>query len=118
MPSGIFARLQAPSLSWFKQSGKPPRPATALPAQPGLVLEPASPASDGNDRRRWMGQEKLGYLGLGLMGFPMTLRLLKAGHDVTVWNRSPGKAAGLIEAGAKLAATPREVAAAAGIVFM
>src|SRR4051812_1412444 len=62
--------------------------------------------------------EKLGYLGLGLMGVPMTLRLLKAGHDVTVWNRSAGKAAGLIEAGAKPAATPGEVAAAAGIVFM
>ena len=32
------------------------------------------------------GREKLGYLGLGLMGFPMTKRLLNAGHDVTVWN--------------------------------
>ena len=55
--------------------------------------------------------EKLGYLGLGMMGFPMTRRLLDAGHDVTVWNRSPGKAAGLVEAGATPAATPREVAA-------
>ena len=54
--------------------------------------------------------EKLGYLGLGLMGIPMTRRLLNAGHDVTVWNRSPGKAAGLVEAGAALAATPRDVA--------
>ena len=44
--------------------------------------------------------EKLGYLGLGLMGIPMTRRLLSAGYDVTVWNRSPGKAAGLVEAGA------------------
>ena len=52
--------------------------------------------------------EKLGYLGLGLMGIPMTRRLLNAGHDVTVWNRSPGKAGGLVEAGATLAATPRE----------
>ena len=48
--------------------------------------------------------EKLGYLGLGMMGFPMTRRLLNAGHDVTVWNRSPGKAAALVEAGAKPAA--------------
>jgi len=46
--------------------------------------------------------EKLGYLGLGMMGFPMTQRLVAAGHDVTVWNRSSGKAAALIEAGAKL----------------
>ena len=61
---------------------------------------------------------KLGYLGLGMMGFPMTRRLLNAGHEVTVWNRSRGKATALIEAGAKAAANPREVAASAGIVFM
>lgn len=64
------------------------------------------------------GREKLGYLGLGLMGIPMARRLLNAGHDVTVWNRSAGKAAGLVEAGARSAATPREVAAKAGIVFL
>ena len=40
----------------------------------------------------------------------MTRRLIKAGHDVTVWNRSSGKAAALVEAGAKAAACPREVA--------
>ena len=62
--------------------------------------------------------EKLGYLGLGLMGIPMTRRLLNAGHHVTVWNRSPGKAAGLIEAGARPAATPRDVAGNAEIIFM
>jgi 3-hydroxyisobutyrate dehydrogenase len=64
------------------------------------------------------GREKLGYLGLGLMGMPMTQRLLNAGHDVTVWNRSAGKAAALVAAGAKPAAAPRDVAAKAGIVFM
>jgi 3-hydroxyisobutyrate dehydrogenase len=62
--------------------------------------------------------EKLGYLGLGMMGFPMTRRLLNEGHDVTVWNRSAGKAAALVAAGAKLAAQPRDVAATAGIIFM
>jgi 3-hydroxyisobutyrate dehydrogenase len=62
--------------------------------------------------------EKLGYLGLGMMGFPMTRRLLNAGHDVTVWNRSAGKAAALIEAGAKPASRPRDVADAASIIFM
>ncbi|MDP3693527.1 NAD(P)-dependent oxidoreductase [Bradyrhizobium sp.] len=64
------------------------------------------------------GREKLGYLGLGLMGIPMTRRLLDAGHDVTVWNRSPGKAADLAAAGAKPAATPRDVAGTADIIFM
>jgi 3-hydroxyisobutyrate dehydrogenase len=62
--------------------------------------------------------EKLGYLGLGLMGLPMAGRLLNAGHDVTVWNRSTEKAAGLIKAGARLASSPRDVATAASIVFM
>jgi 3-hydroxyisobutyrate dehydrogenase-like beta-hydroxyacid dehydrogenase len=62
--------------------------------------------------------EKLGYLGLGMMGFPMTRRLLAAGYEVAVWNRSAGKAAALVEAGAKPAANPREVAATATIVFM
>jgi 3-hydroxyisobutyrate dehydrogenase len=62
--------------------------------------------------------EKLGYLGLGMMGFPMARRLLNAGHDVAVWNRSAGKATALIEAGAKPKAHPGEVAAAASILFM
>ena len=62
--------------------------------------------------------EKLGYLGLGMMGFPMSRRLLSAGHEVSVWNRSRGKAKALIEAGAKPAANPREVAASVSIIFM
>jgi 3-hydroxyisobutyrate dehydrogenase-like beta-hydroxyacid dehydrogenase len=62
--------------------------------------------------------EKLGYLGLGMMGFPMTRRLLNAGYDVAVWNRSAGKAAALVEAGAKSAASPRDIATAASIIFM
>jgi 3-hydroxyisobutyrate dehydrogenase len=62
--------------------------------------------------------EKLGYLGLGMMGFPMARRLINAGYDVTVWNRSSGKAAALIEAGARLAPQPSDVAATANIIFM
>jgi 3-hydroxyisobutyrate dehydrogenase len=62
--------------------------------------------------------ERLGYLGLGMMGFPMTRRLLNAGYEVAVWNRSAGKAAALVEAGATLAANPREMATTATIIFM
>jgi 3-hydroxyisobutyrate dehydrogenase len=62
--------------------------------------------------------ERLGYLGLGMMGFPMTRRLVSAGYDVTIWNRSPGKAATLVEAGAKLAAKPQDVVPTADIIFM
>ena len=75
----------------------------------------AMAAADGVDGQN---AEKLGYLGLGMMGFPMARRLLNAGHDVTVWNRSSGKAAALAEAAAKPASSPREVAAAASLVFM
>jgi 3-hydroxyisobutyrate dehydrogenase len=62
--------------------------------------------------------EKLGYLGLGMMGFPMARRLLNAGHGLAVWNRSAGKAAALVEAGAKHLAHPGEIAAATNILFM
>jgi 3-hydroxyisobutyrate dehydrogenase len=62
--------------------------------------------------------EKLGYLGLGMMGVPMARRLIDAGHEVSVWNRSAGKAQALIKAGAKLAANPRDVAEFCSIIFM
>jgi 3-hydroxyisobutyrate dehydrogenase len=61
---------------------------------------------------------KLGYIGIGLMGKPMVLRLVAAGHEVTVWNRSREKLAPVLEKGAKAAASPAEVARAAEIVMM
>lgn len=55
---------------------------------------------------------KIGFIGLGLMGKPMALNLLKAGHSVTVWNRTPERAQEVVAAGATLAKTPREAASA------
>ena len=55
-------------------------------------------------------------LGLGAMGARMAHRLMHAGHPVTVYNRSPDRAAPLVEAGATSAETPREAAAASGVV--
>jgi 3-hydroxyisobutyrate dehydrogenase-like beta-hydroxyacid dehydrogenase len=49
---------------------------------------------------------KIGFLGLGNMGAAMAANLLKAGHELTVYNRSPAKAEPLTAAGATLAATP------------
>src|SRR5258708_39703220 len=49
-------------------------------------------------------------VGLGAMGSRMAKRLLDAGHDVAVWNRSPERAAELVGVGATLAATPAEAA--------
>jgi 3-hydroxyisobutyrate dehydrogenase-like beta-hydroxyacid dehydrogenase len=57
------------------------------------------------------------FLGLGLMGAPMARRLLDAGHELVVWNRSADKAAPLEEAGARRAGTPREAAAGAEVVI-
>jgi 3-hydroxyisobutyrate dehydrogenase len=61
---------------------------------------------------------RLGFIGLGLMGRPMTQRLLAAGYTVTVWNRSPEKLAPLLEKGARAAESPAAVARAAQIVLM
>ncbi|MEM8569460.1 MAG: NAD(P)-dependent oxidoreductase [Pseudomonadota bacterium] len=60
---------------------------------------------------------KLGFLGLGMMGSGMASRLLEAGHDVTVWNRSPDKAQQMVDAGAARAATPADAARGAEAVF-
>ncbi len=60
---------------------------------------------------------RLGYIGIGLMGLPMTRRLLAAGHPVTVWNRSPEKTEAAVAVGATRAASPRAVAEASEIVF-
>lgn len=60
---------------------------------------------------------KIGFLGLGMMGSGMAASLMRAGHEVSVWNRSAGKAAALAEAGAREAETPREAAEGADAVF-
>lgn len=61
---------------------------------------------------------RLGFIGLGLMGKPMTLRLLAAGYAVSVWNRSREKLEPLLEKGARAADSPAAVARAADIVLM
>jgi 2-hydroxy-3-oxopropionate reductase len=61
---------------------------------------------------------QIGFLGTGLMGSPMAHRLLLAGHEVTVWNRSPEKTESLLEAGARVAASPREAVAGAETVVL
>jgi 3-hydroxyisobutyrate dehydrogenase-like beta-hydroxyacid dehydrogenase len=59
----------------------------------------------------------LGFVGLGVMGGQMVDRLLSKGHSVTGYNRTASKAEWLVKKGMKLAATPREVAASADVVF-
>jgi 3-hydroxyisobutyrate dehydrogenase len=60
---------------------------------------------------------KLAFLGLGRMGVGMALRLVGAGHQVTVWNRTKAKAKDLLAAGAGWASTTAEAAAGANAAF-
>src|SRR5260370_13637581 len=60
---------------------------------------------------------KIGFLGLGEMGTPMASRLLHAGHDVIVWNRTAERAAALAQQGAAVASSPAKAAAGANFVI-
>jgi len=59
----------------------------------------------------------IGFIGLGLMGRPMAMNLLKAGHSLTVWNRTASRADELVAGGATLATSPKEVAIAADVLI-
>jgi len=60
----------------------------------------------------------IAFAGIGLMGLPMTRRLLAAGYPLSVWNRSPDKCMPLLQQGAHRAQTPAELCAEAGIVML
>jgi 3-hydroxyisobutyrate dehydrogenase-like beta-hydroxyacid dehydrogenase len=59
----------------------------------------------------------LGFVGLGVMGSEMVLRLLEKGHTLTGYNRTRSKAARLLDKGMRWAGSPREVAAASDFTF-
>ncbi|MCT8997610.1 NAD(P)-dependent oxidoreductase [Chelativorans intermedius] len=66
-----------------------------------------------------MTKPAIAFLGTGLMGAPMAANLLKAGFPVTVWNRTPQKAAALAPLGARIAASaPQAVGEAAFVITM
>jgi 3-hydroxyisobutyrate dehydrogenase len=60
----------------------------------------------------------LGFIGIGLMGKPMTLRLLQHGFQVNVWNRSPEKLQPVVAAGAAAATSIAELARASDVVIL
>jgi 3-hydroxyisobutyrate dehydrogenase-like beta-hydroxyacid dehydrogenase len=62
-------------------------------------------------------QQTVTLIGLGLMGRPMGHNLLKAGFPLVVWNRTPSRADSLVAAGARLAPSPKEAAAAADVLI-
>lgn len=61
--------------------------------------------------------ERIGFIGLGIMGRGMTANILRAGFPLTVWNRTPGRADELVAAGAQVAASPVDLAARSDIVI-
>jgi len=61
---------------------------------------------------------RIGFVGLGTMGAAMAQHLVAAFPEVTVWNRTPGRDAALIGAGARRGATPADVAAHADVVVL
>ena len=63
--------------------------------------------------------ERIGFVGLGVMGYPMAGHLVKAGHEVTVFNRTQARAEAWLDAfTGKSVATPREVGAACDVVML
>ena len=60
---------------------------------------------------------RIGFIGLGNMGAAIAANLLRAGHDLTIWNRTAAKARALMEAGAVVAATPKDAAGTSTVVF-
>ncbi|MEM7115466.1 MAG: NAD(P)-dependent oxidoreductase [Chloroflexota bacterium] len=61
--------------------------------------------------------EKIGFIGLGIMGHGMAHNLLKAGFELTVWNRTASRMEDVVAAGAKAGASPADVAANSDIVI-
>lgn len=60
---------------------------------------------------------RIAFLGLGQMGAPMATRLLQAGHELTVWNRTPDRAKALAAAGATVARSPADAGAGAAFAI-
>jgi 3-hydroxyisobutyrate dehydrogenase-like beta-hydroxyacid dehydrogenase len=60
---------------------------------------------------------RVAFLGIGLMGAPMAIRLLQAGYDLTAWNRTKPKAEAVAKYGARVAGGPAEAVHGAGIII-
>jgi 2-hydroxy-3-oxopropionate reductase len=61
--------------------------------------------------------DRIGFIGLGIMGQPMARHLVDAGYEVTVWNRTASKTADLVKAGARPGNSPKDVASRSDITI-
>lgn len=60
----------------------------------------------------------LGFIGIGLMGLPMTLRLLEAGYTVNIWNRTPGKLQPATDRGAIACTSIEQLVEESGVILL
>ncbi|KAK8452979.1 hypothetical protein SEVIR_5G209300v4 [Setaria viridis] len=103
----LCARAAAPALL---------PPSRRLPRR--LLASRAAASSSSGEGGGGVGfQGKVGFLGLGIMGAPMASNLIKAGCDVTVWNRTKSKCDPLLSLGAKYEPSPAEVASSCDVTF-
>ncbi|GAY38565.1 hypothetical protein CUMW_037610 [Citrus unshiu] len=100
--------------SYFRQ-----KPINSLPTKPlfPLSFKVFSSQATGVSAKADELPGRIGFLGMGIMGTPMAQNLLKAGCDVTVWNRTKSKCDPLISLGAKYQPSPDEVAASCDVTF-
>lgn len=89
---------------------------------------PATPNGSSNDEARILepsasiataepGKTTIGFVGMGILGVPMALNLIKAGYKVVVYNRSPDKCKPVVAAGAVAVSSAQEVAARSDLIF-
>ncbi|KAH9554703.1 hypothetical protein CY35_08G076600 [Sphagnum magellanicum] len=88
-----------------------PSPCHPPPPRRSFVVKSQS------DGEREQPLPSIGFLGLGIMGTAMARNLVKAGYDVTVWNRTTSKCDALVSEGAKRGASPMQTAEACDITF-
>ncbi|KAK9280842.1 hypothetical protein L1049_003732 [Liquidambar formosana] len=94
------------------------RPISSFPTKPPLFVSfKAFSSQTDSSAIKDEGLTRVGFLGLGIMGSPMAQNLIKAGCDVTVWNRTKSKCDPLISLGAKYEPSPAEVAASCDVTF-
>jgi 3-hydroxyisobutyrate dehydrogenase len=97
--------------AWCRTSARTGRSPHVAPARNG------SGDGDGDmECGDHMADERIGFIGLGIMGRGMSRNLLDAGLALTVWNRTSERAREIVDAGATLAGSPAEVAEASDIV--
>ncbi|OVA08425.1 6-phosphogluconate dehydrogenase [Macleaya cordata] len=95
------------------------RPISSFPTKPLFSVSPKAFSSQTSNPTSKADEPptSVGFLGLGIMGSPMAQNLLRAGCDVTVWNRTKSKCDPLISLGAKYKTSPEEVASSCDVTF-